>query len=194
MKKLLIYLVLSFSILSCQKEYPYPTDDYSVAYTDDKQQRITHWGKFLVVDAVMYVENHETGTKYMFNHFDDVKVISSMRWGGSYFDIENISKNVTTWSFYRPLSEYDDGVFVLNDDEDKHYRFHFNGPYKSIIEDPIHGMDEQLMGGSARPYSGSILDYKNKLVSVRIQESEGSIDGYNCRYWTQLTLQKVEEW
>jgi hypothetical protein len=55
-------------------------------------------------------------------------------------------------------------------------------------------MTQQLLGGSARPFSGQLLNYDEKTVVVQIQEMEGSIDGYNCRYWTQLTLKKVQEW
>jgi hypothetical protein len=50
------------------------------------------------------------------------------------------------------------------------------------------------MGGSARPFSGQTISYEDSTVAMQIQEVEGSIDGYNCRYWTQLTLKKVKSW
>ena len=64
--------------------------------------------------------------------------------------------------------------------------------YSTIIEDPTHG--QQNMGGSGRPFSGITLDYTNQLIGITIQEMEGSINGYNCRYFTELTLKKTQSW
>jgi hypothetical protein len=195
--KVLFLATLVLSLASCQKEYIYPSDTYQLqeeTVITGNGQTISQWGKFLVVDAVMYVENNETGEKKVYNHFSVGKDTSSLRWGGSQFDIEVIVKNQTTYSFYKPLNYPGYGEFVLNDDTTKHYAVYYTGFNKTIVEHPVHGMTEQLMGGSSRPFSGQILDYNQKLVVVQIQETQASIDGYNCRYWTQLTLKKIEEW
>lgn len=117
-----------------------------------------------------------------------------MRWGGSIYDIETIIKDSTTYSFYQPEFNGGYGRFVLNDDTTKHYAIKFNGLMRSIIEDPVFGMTEQLLGGSARPFSGQLVDYDNKIIRMQIQEMQISINGYNCRIWNELTLKKIEEW
>ena len=199
--KILIVGAIFVSLLSCKKEYPYPSNDYpkgnpesDYIWDKDTTNKITLWGKFLIIDAVMYVDNHETGQKTKYNHFDNIKNISSMRWGGSMFDIETIIKDSTTFSFYRPIAQSKYGKFVLNGDTTKHYAVYFQGFNKSITEDPVYGMTQSVMGGSSRPFSGQLLNYNDKTVVIQIQEMEGSIDGYNCKYWTQLTLRKIEEW
>lgn len=199
--KILIVAIVLVSLASCKKEYPYPSNDYPKSkpesyylWNNDTTNQITLWGKFLVIDAVMYVDNHETGQKTKYNHFDATKKVSSMRWGGSIFDIETIIKDSTTYSFYKPLNYPGNGKFVLNGDTSKHYAVNYMGWNKTIIEDPVYGMTQQLLGGSGRPFSGQLLNYDDKTVVMQIQEMEGSINGYNCRYWTQLTLRKVEFW
>jgi len=199
--KLSIVAAVLLTFVSCKKEYPYPSEGYpkgkpesDYIWDNDTTNKITLWGKFLVIDAVMYVENHETGKKTKYNHFDATKNISSLRWGGSMFDIETIIKDSTTYSFYEPLNFPGTGKFVLNSDTTKHYGVSYMGWNKAIVEDPVYGMSQQMLGGSSRPFSGQLLNYDDKTVVIQIQEMEGSIDGYNCRYWSQLTLKKIEFW
>lgn len=195
MKNIIYIIFISLTIYSCKKEYPYPSKDYEYLISDNTDsEHISQWGKFLLIDAVMFVQNHETGEKYKFNHFDSIKNSSSLRWGGSLFEFENIYKDSTTYSFYKPNNFPGYGRFILNGDTSKHYAVYYYNQYKSIVEDPIYGQTEQLLGGSARPFSGQILNYDDKTIFIQIQEVEGSIDGYNCKYWTQLTLKKIEEW
>lgn len=192
-----LFLSLSVLFVSCKKEYVYPSDTYNIkeeSVIEGGGNTITQWGKFLILDAVMYVENKETGQKNVYNHFGPNKDTSSMRWGGSQFDIETIVKNKTTYSFYRPSSYPGYGKFVLNGDTTKHYSVYYIGASKRIVEDPVYGMTQQLIGGGSRPFSGQILDFNQKLIYIQIQEMEISINGYNCRCWTQLTVKKIEEW
>ena len=199
--KLFIVATIALSLTSCEKEYIYPSDGYPKGkpesyylWENDTTKKISLWGKFLIIDAVMYVDNHETGQKIKYNHFGPNKDTSSLRWGGPMFEFEKIQKNHTTYSFYSPLNFPGTGKFVLNDDTTKHYGVSIMGWNKAIVEDPVYGMSQQLLGGSSRPFSGQILNYYDKTVVMQIQEMEGSINGYNCRYWTQLTLKKIEEW
>lgn len=188
-----MFVIAALLFVSCEKEVIYPSDTYNIDFTSPNTgPAVTLWGKFVVIDAVMYVDNHETGQKLVYHHFDSTKTSSSMRWGGSIYDIETIIKDTTTYSFYKPTSYPGYGKFVLNDDTTKHYAVYFVGQNRSIVEDPT--STTQLMGGSSRPFSGQTVDYANKIVRMQIQEVEGSIDGYNCRYWTELTLMKIEEW
>ena len=191
---LLILVILSFG---CQKEYPYPSKEYkNVLPTSggyDTTKLVSRWGKFVIIDAIMYVDNHETGETVKFNHFGLHKDESSLRWGGSIFDIETIVKDKTTYSFWPTLTGGNGmGRFVLNDDTTKYYMVNYMGQNTSIIEDPIHG--QQNLGGSARPFFGKTISKADNIISIEIQHMEGSIYGYNCHYWTELKLKKIEVW
>jgi hypothetical protein len=140
----------------------------------------------------MYVDNKETGERKVYKHFGVDKDTSSLRWGGPIFDIEVIIRNHTTYSFYKPINFPGYGDFVLNSDTSKQYAVYHIGFNHTIVEDPVFG--QSLMGGSARPFSGQTISEKDSLVAFQIQEVEGSINGYNCHYWTQLTLKKIESW
>lgn len=195
MKKTALYFILSITIFvsSCKKEVIYPSDELTAQAQVPNLNNggcINRWGKFVIVGATMWVENHETGEKKTYNHFSANKSRSSLRWGGSLFDIENIIKDTTTYSFYKPFSYPGFGRFVLNDDTTKFYVVNYVGMYSTIMDDPTHGQSN--IGGSSRPFSGITVDYNNNLIGITIQEVEGSIDGYNCRYFTELTLRKIE--
>ena len=184
-------------LTSCQPDAVLPTDTYPAGLGSmtsvDSGPTVSMWGRFKLISGVMYVDNHETGEHLIFNHFNSTKHVSSLRWGGSLFDIENIEENVTTYSFYQPMSYPGYGKFVLNDDPTKHYAIYFVGSNKTIVEDPVY-TGSALMGGSSRPFSGQTVDYANGIIRIQIQEMEGSINGYNCHYWSELTFQKVAAW
>jgi len=80
MKKIFFLIGLSL-LLSCQKEVIYPTDQLpSNVPTTDTSLSVSSWGKFVVVDAYMYVDYNETGEQIKFNHFGIDKDTSSLRW------------------------------------------------------------------------------------------------------------------
>jgi hypothetical protein len=195
--KILIRVVmLSLVILfvSCKKEVVYPTDQLPANVPHlDTASTVGGWGKFLIIDATMWVEDKETGVKTHYNHFSSTKSRSSLRWGGAIFDIETIIKDTTTYSFWKPTSYPGTGKFVLNDDTTKFYQVNYVGLYRTIIEDATHGQSN--LGGSARPFSGITIDNVNQIVGITIQEMEG-IDGngHAIHYFTQLTLKKTLSW
>lgn len=190
---LILGLFAMISLSSCRKKPIYPTDQLpaNVPAGIDTTNSIGGWGKFLVIDAVMYVDDKQTGQHFVYNHFGTGKDTSSMRWGGAIYDIETIIKNQTTYSFWKPSGF--DGKFVLNNDTTKYYLVHYMGSNRSIIEDPNHG--QLNMGGSARPFSGQTLNKANQTVVLQIQEMEGTDNnGHEIHYWTQLTLKKIQTW
>jgi hypothetical protein len=143
----------------------------------------------------MYVDNHELGTKTVYQHFGSTKPVSSLRYEGPLFDIETIVQGVTTYSFYKPLGTASSGSFILNEDTSRVYGLTVSSNYTSITENPLATSPSQLyMGGSARPFSGWTEDYDNKIIVLHIQEVEGSINGYNCRYFTEIRMKKIKEW
>jgi hypothetical protein len=192
MKRLILITCIIFLIISCKKEpLVYPIDTYKIqSPTFISDSGISMWGKFLLIDGTMYVNNNETGEKTSYKHFDINKSRSSLRWGGSMYDIEKIVKDTTTYSIYAPIKIPGYGNFILNDDTSKHYSIYHSDNYQTIIEDPTH--KQSNLGGSSRPFSGYTLNKKDKIIVIHIEEIEGSINGYNCKYWSELTFRKIE--
>lgn len=192
MKK--IALIFSIVILvSCKKEpIVYPSDQLGHVPAYNTGNCITRWGKFQLIDAVMYFDNYDTGEKKVYNHFGLGKTHSSLRWGGSMFSIEDIVKDSTTYSFWKPQQYPGTGRFVLNGDTTKFYLVNYIGSYNTIIEDSQHG--QQNMGGSARPFSAQTKSYSDSTIYMEIEEMIEGIQGYNCRYFTLLTLKKTQSW
>ncbi len=188
MKSFLV-VILCLSLFGCKKESP-------VAPTVTTSTRsLSMWGEFLVLDANMYVNNHDLGTKTVYQHFGAGKSVSSLRYEGPLFDIENIVQGVTTYSFYKPLGTPSSGKFILNGDTTKIYGLNVSSGFSAITENMLSTSPSQLlMGGSSRPFSGWTLDYDNKIIVLHIEEVEGSIGGYNCRYFTEMRMKKIKEW
>lgn len=180
------YLVfLLFFCLSCKK------DKTSDIVSEDTPQ-LSIWGEFRLLSAKMYIDNHETGQKTVYDHFGPGRSVSSLNYEGSVFDIENIAEGITRYSFYKPLITPNSGVFLLNDDSTRVYGLSDYGGHYTITENPLSSTPgELLMGGSARPIQFRTEDYSNKIVVIRIQETEASIGGYNIRYFTELYFKKI---
>ena len=188
-----IFAIACILFSSCQKEYPYPTKDYAARVPPlNEGPTIDRWGVFLVIDATLYSENQATGVITAYHHFGPNKSRSSLRWGGAIYDIETIIKDTTTYTFYQPKSYPGTGRFVLNGDTSKHYMVNYIGLYSTIIEDPIYGVKEPLMGGSARPFSGQVWDINQMTIALQIEEIIENINGEDVRYWTQLKLKKIQ--
>lgn len=194
LKFLLVGLITVIFVSSCKKETIYPTDQLPKVIPTgvDTSLTVNPWGEFLITNAVMYVDDKQTGQHFVYNHFDIGKDTSSLRWGGPQFDIEVIIKNRTTYSFWEPNAN-GSGKFELNGDSTKFYQVQYNGMNKSIIEDPTHGQSN--LGGSARPFSGQTISKSEGIIAIQIQETEDvDNNGHAIHYWTQLTLKKIKSW
>lgn len=190
LKLFFLTAVTTILMSSCKKETIYPTDQLPANVpTIQDFGGVSRWGKFLLTSSRKMVTNTATGTKTYYNDFGSSSR-SSLRWGGSIYDIETIIKDTTTWSFWAPSGG--DGNFVLNDDTTHFYKVHYTSSFTSIIEDPNHG--QQNMGGSSRPITGETVDLANKIIRVYIQTSYATINGNNCEYFTELTFKKTQEW
>jgi hypothetical protein len=188
---LILGAIALISITSCRKEVVYPTDQLPSSTPTASGPSVGNWGKFVITDAVMYVI-YENGGDTVYQHFSSTKSRSSLRWGGSLFAIENIIKDTTTYSFWKPAFYPGLGKFVLNGDTTQHYDVQYTGLNRRIVEDPTSG--QQLMGGSARPFSGQTISYGGQTIAIEIGEMQGSINGVNCSYYTRLTLKKIQTW
>lgn len=190
LKTVLLGCVGLILLSACKKEVVYPTDQLPANVpTNEGFGGVSRWGKFVLIGSRKMVTNTETGNKTYYNDFGSGSR-SSLRWGGSYYDIETIIKDTTTWSFWAPNGLT--GKFVLNDDTTKYYQVQYSTDFMTIIEDSNHS--QQNMGGSSRPLNGETIDLNNKIVRIYVQSGVVTLNGNACEYITELTFKKVQEW
>ena len=193
MKKIfyLFFSILILTTVSCKKEeveLP-PQNEVQI------ENEISVWGVWELVSGKMYVDNLETGEKIVYNHFGGTKTLSSLRYSGTIFNIEEIEMGVTTWEFIKPVNSTGIGVgtFILNGDTEHPYGFNVTQHNWTIIEHPLATEAEYIqLGGSARPISSTIYDYSSQEVRFRIQEGYENINGYNCHYFNELIFRKIQ--
>jgi len=195
MKKFFYILIaISLTFVSCKKEVIEPINN-EVEETSKVDEEIRIYGKWVLIDAIMYVENLETHEKTSYNHFDANKTTSSLRYSGSMYEFENIEQGVTTWSFYQPNYVPGYGEFVLNSDTLNPMGFYVTKSNWTIVEHPqATNIDDMQLGGSSRPIEADIYDYGQEIVEFYVQITYENIDGYNCKYFTELKMQKIEQW
>ena len=196
MKKL-IYIFLGLFIIfvsSCEKEPIYDDSNYEEEVsTISEDDTLSLHGKYLLLSGKMYITNLETNQKTVYNHFDDVKNISTLRYFGSIYGIETLEQNVTTWEFINPPYIPGTGEFILNNDTLNPYGFKVTTYNWTIIEHPLTGTSDitQKMGGSARPIFGYLLNKADSTVMFRLHEEYQAINGYNCKYVSELKFKKI---
>jgi len=190
------YFILVFALLfiSCEKEFIDPIETQEEV-VDTVEQEIRLYGEWLLIDAKMYVENMETYEKTVFNHFDANRTVSSLRYSGSVYEIEDIEQNVTVWSFKQPNTVPGYGEFILNYDTIQPYGFYVTKSNWTIVEHPLAYLNGgNQIGGSARPVEALIVDYEQNIVNFYVQMAYENIDGWNCKYFNELTMVKITEW
>lgn len=194
--KTLFYLILGLFLIltSCKKEEIEPISQ-EVEETTQIDDEIRLYGKWVLLDAKMYIENLETHEKTVFNHFDENKTTSSLRYSGSMYEIEDIEQYVTTWGFKQPNYVPGYGEFILNDDTTQPYGFYVTKSDWTIVEHPLtNSGDDMQLGGSARPIEAYVLSYNDSIVNFYVQLAYENIGGWNCKYFTEMTMQKIEGW
>lgn len=189
MKNLILFLSLSLTILftSCQKEEFNTLDETNrkeLIENGTIEQGILIYGDWKLLSGQMFIENLETGSKSVYDHFSPIKPVSSLRYSGSQFEIETIEQNVTIWTFTETAE------FWLDNDSIQPYGFQVMGPHFSIIEHPLATASTMQLGGSSRPFITVVEDYTNQIVVFTIQEAYENINGYNCSYYSELRFQK----
>jgi hypothetical protein len=196
-----IFLILLLAFFSCKKEEPIVDTPESVVIDDSwdlfygkdkvvKGQPTPNHVKWLLVGGTMYMENLMTGYKIKYNHFDGVRLFSSLRYSGYEYDIEVLEVGKTTWQFR--YGKYKTKEFVLNNDTLHPYGYNESASFRSIIELSTSKPEDLKLGGSARPFNVWTKDYDAGLIEVKIQEGYEGIDGYNWRYFTVLTFKLVD--
>lgn len=189
MKNLISLVLISFTLVftSCQKE------EYQTLNEANRTELIENgtivegiliFGEWKLLSGQMFIENLETGSKEVYDHFSPIKQTSSLRYSGAEFNIETIVQGVTTWTFTE-TSE-----FWLDGNNTQPYGFQVMGPHFSIIEHPTATATTMQLGGSSRPFTTIIGDYTNQIVIFTVQEGYENINGYNCKYYSELRFQK----
>ena len=186
-----ILLALTLTFTSCKKETLELANTEEVLV--DEELRI--YGKYVLLSGEMLVTNLELNIKTSYNHFDVNKSISSLRYSGSQLEFETIEQNVTTWEFYEPNSVPGFGEFILNGDTINPMGFYVTTSNWTIVEHPTSTTaSEMQLGGSSRPIEGYVEDVDQNIVVIYVQDAYESIDGYNCKYYSELRFQKIEQW
>lgn len=183
-----ILIFVSLFLISCKKEEIKP--DLS---NNDTLEEIRLYGKWLLLDGYIYVDNLETKERVRYNHFDIDKQVSGLHFGNYNFNFEKIEQNITTWQFFEPPFVPGVGEFVLNSVD----TLGFNVTKNSwrIIEHPVSGITNQQIGGSARPIMGTeIIDFNDSIVAFYIQQGYTNLNGNNISYINKLIFKKVEGW
>ena len=196
MKRFLIVL-LSFALLafvSCKKqESVYPAGGCPIPNQEGPtQQTISIYGKWVLQDAFLYMDNLETGEKIKYDHFGPNKTVSSLRFSGAILPIEVIEKGVTTWEFTAPNRIPGYGKFILNNDASELYGFYVTNNNWTIVEDPsITTATDMNLGGSSRPLRVYLEDYSQQICKFYVQEAYESVNGYNVHYFSELVFKKM---
>jgi len=184
-------LLLLILLCSCEKEYPliecdntYPTTQIPIEYVEVEYLE----GDWLIVDGNMFMENLDLDITEEIFHFSS-GVTSSLRYPNPYYDFEVITRYETVWSFIFPTQVPGFGSFMLSTDTLSSYGLNVTENHITVLEPLVGG--QQLMGGSSRPLVIKRMDMVNGIIDVLVQESYDTINGYNYRYHSILTLKKV---
>ena len=187
--RILMFLLVILTV-ACQKEYPYPSNDYKFE-KDDEKPGIPISGKWVVIGGLMYVRDLELGTFVYYNHFGLDKDSSDLNYCGvADYDLQIIEINKTTYSFYPKQTGY--GTFILNDDTTRIYGLNTTANHITIIENPFG--NTQYIGGSAVPLIGRTVDYENDVVELRLNEGFCSGLGHNYKFFNIVIIKKIESW
>jgi hypothetical protein len=188
MRNLLVILglILTFGFTSCTKpeDLPQPMEIEEVETVDET---ISVFGEWVLIGGNMYLENLETGETTVIPHFGGSTTVSSLRYEGSLYDIEDLVVNTTTWTFIAPPSIPNTGEFWLNNDSANPYGLNLTSSNMTIVENST---GTQKLGGSARPLSAYSNGIPNQ-ANFYIQETYTSINGANYKYYNELTFEKI---
>lgn len=189
MKKLLLVLlaVLFIGFSSCKKdELEVITPQEQVEETPE----VSLIGKWLLIDGQMFFTNLETNEKTVYNHFGPGRTVSSLRYSGIIFEIEEIEQFVTVWEFGEPKSIPGYADFYLNYDYEHPLAVYITRDSRRIVEHPLTTNPEDMqLGGSARPFNDYVID--DHTIMIQIQEGYETINGYNYVYFSELKFEKI---
>jgi len=190
MKKLLNLFLLVLSLTSCEKEVFYIECDTTYPTTQDTTIFVNSGdleGEWLLKNATMYMTNLDFDIIDTIPLFDTTNT-SSLRYGGSYYEFEDIVLDDTKWLFDYPENTPGIGYFILNGDSIVPYGLNVTSNNLTVIENML---GPQQMGGSSRPIHYQMNNLQNTLVTIEVQHTYETINGFNYYYYTQLKFKKL---
>ena len=194
MKKIAVFILLALSLAftSCEKQVIEPNIPPETVTVNVE---VDLYGEWVLRDGKMYMENLETGETIVYDHFDATQTVSSLRYSGAILEFETIERNITSWSFFSPPNVTGTGEFILDNDFAEPYGLSITYNNVTIIEHPTVTTPAGMqLGGSARPISAVLIAPASDMAEFIVQEAYESISGENWRYYSILTLEKVQSW
>jgi len=146
-------------------------------------------GRWLLINGQFYVNNHVSDNTEIYNHFEGGDT-SSLNIDGTAYDFEEIIRNTTTWTFYpenRPIDQF----WLNNDSIMPLWLTSFGDTVFNVNEYPV-PINVQQIGGSTRPII--IISHEYDMMRIIVQEAEVNHQGWNIKYWSELTFRKVASW
>lgn len=168
-------------------------NDLTVEAPKDTTPVLNLFNKWVIVGGDMMIVDLETNDTTYHDHFTNSDS-SSLRFGGSMFEIESIALG-TTWEWVQRGGYGMNHRFIIDDDTADAYAFNITiSNYWTIIEHPestLNGIPSLKMGGSARPITGVTLDYYQGLASIGLQMHYFSHNNRNYTAFNRITIQLV---
>jgi hypothetical protein len=192
--KIVLLVLCSVSLLhfSCTK--PVVDEPAKIVATDTDNRKMPLTGKWLLLEGEMRFAAASGNSFLKYDHFGPGRTTSSLRYEGSRFNFEELVKDTTTWSFYKPLPGNSYSTFVLNNDTLHPYSLNGNSRGYSIFEYENATAATMQLGGSARQVEAFVADYANKIMEAHVQWVDCSINGQSWHYFSILKFKKIEEW
>ena len=135
----------------------------------------------------MYLTNLDfdvTDTLFLFSN----TTTSSLRYGGSYYEFEDITLNNTKWLFDYPENTPGIGYFILDGDSINPYGLNVTTNNLTVLENMV---GPQQMGGSSRPIHYEMVNPQKTIVFIEVQHTYENINGFNSYYYTKLKFKKL---
>lgn len=146
-------------------------------------------GRWLLTGGQFYVNNHVSDITAVNDHFDGGDT-SSLNIDGTVYDFEELIRDKTTWVFY-PKNRDINQFWLNNDSIMPFWLTNFTDTVFNVNEYPV-PINVQQIGGSTRPIV--IVDHSSGYMTVIVQEAEVNYQGWNVKYWSELTFRKVASW
>ena len=177
MKRFIVALFVAVTLSACNFGWLFEEEGFDI-----KGEWVLAGGDFYYLEEdlpVTVIDHFRNGSK------------SSLNIDGSHYPIETLYLGVTLWTFYPPNEPIDE--FWLNNDNKHPYGLSQYGDYQfTVFEHLDTPYDSLQLGGSARPVS--IVTAGSDYMTIKIQETVGSANGRNYRYWSILEFDKVASW
>lgn len=201
--KILIFLIIFILFSSCEKD--------EIEYNDTKTEKniLKLSGNWILEDATMYFEfRNEWGERILRKqkHFDQNKIISSLRYDGSIFQFETI-KQYDIWQFSDTINLLTiDNIEYRLEKKTYHpnvslsgkiYNIDYKFAYKPICTVEYY---DEFVGAVSRIHLDIIPKDDDNILNmitfetygvVYVENEDGEIIPAYCKYWNELIFTRA---